>query len=271
VKLARTAVLLFILIAAPVTHAAEADSPVLYMHISGSRLALQGDVSSTEHEFMLRQTADQQIESLLGKFDLRGVAQTPPGWSLVTELTLRAIAKTHSATATVRTDLVDIQGIRLADSGWQAAIERVEANLLPGMRLQHNVIEIADAGSFRDLCRKQFDNAINGRHYQFASSSHEIPDNMHAMLDAVAEIALDCPDARIEVYGHTDNSGQEPSNVALSQARADEVAAYLATNGVDASRLTATGMGSSQPLGGQSGRTSRLQNRRIEFRMVFEP
>jgi OOP family OmpA-OmpF porin len=271
VKLARTAVLLFTLIAAPLVHAAEADSPVLYMHISGSKLAIQGDVSSTAHEFILRQTADQQIESLQGKFELRSAAQTPSGWALITELTLQAIAQTRSATATVRADLIDIQGIRLADSGWQAAIARVEAYLLPGMRLRHNVIEIADSGSFRDLCRKQFDHVIDGRHYQFANSSHAIPDNMRSMLDAIAEIAQDCPDARIEVYGHTDNSGPEPSNLALSQARADQVAAYLDNTGLDASRLTATGMGSSQPLGGQSGRASRQQNRRIEFRMVFEP
>ena len=245
-------------------HAAEASSLALYMHKSGPRLAIQGDVSSTAHEIILRQTADQQIESLQGKFDLRGVAQTPPGWSLVTELTLRAVAQTRSATATLTPDLIEIHGIRLSESRWHEAIKRVEAHLLPGMRLQHEVIEIADAGSFQDLCRKQFDNAVKDRHYQFASSSYEIPGTMFAMLDAIAEIALDCPHAKIEVSGHTDDSGPEPSNLALSQARADAVVHYLARNGVAASRMSAIGMGSSQPLDGQS---SRRQNRRIEFRL----
>jgi outer membrane protein OmpA-like peptidoglycan-associated protein len=68
--------------------------------------------------------------------------------------------------------------------------------------------------------------------------------------------------ARIE--GHTDNVGGEGYNQGLSQRRADSVKAYLVAQGVDGSRLTATGMGEGTPVGDNKSATGRQQNRRVE-------
>lgn len=237
---------------------------------TAQRLIIRGDVSSTAHEIILRQAAEQYFGSLESTFELRLKALTPPGWALITELTLRAVAQTQSATASIGVDLIELRGITPADSDWPAAIDRVAVFLLPGMRLEYNVAEVKTAGTYREMCRKQFDGALRHGKYQFASGSRQLPSNMLATLDALAEIAIDCPEAIITVSGHTDDSGAEPSNLALSQARAESVVAYLVDRGLDPARVSARGMGSAQPISDNADPAARRKNRRIEFEMIFE-
>lgn len=68
---------------------------------------------------------------------------------------------------------------------------------------------------------------------------------------------------RFVIEGHTDSRGNYDTNVALSQHRADAVADYLATQGVDRSRLTTKGYGPDRPLRGTAA--SAPSNRRVEF------
>lgn len=64
------------------------------------------------------------------------------------------------------------------------------------------------------------------------------------------------------IEGHTDRSGSRELNAALSQSRARSVADYLASKGVDRSRLTARGYGFDRPLPGRSAIDA--ANRRVE-------
>ena len=64
------------------------------------------------------------------------------------------------------------------------------------------------------------------------------------------------------IEGHTDRSGSRALNAALSQSRARSVADYLASKGVDRSRLTARGYGFDRPLPGRSAADA--ANRRVE-------
>ena len=66
--------------------------------------------------------------------------------------------------------------------------------------------------------------------------------------------------------GHTDTDGENASNQALSERRAQAVVDYLVKAGLPASRFTAAGYGSTKPIAtndSDQGRTA--QNRRIEF------
>ncbi|HTO79949.1 MAG TPA: OmpA family protein [Methylocystis sp.] len=99
----------------------------------------------------------------------------------------------------------------------------------------------------------------------FASGSAEITRAAAGSLDALTSILRRCPDARVEIAGHTDNVGDEASNQALSQQRAEAIRRYLMLKGVPAARLSAVGYGSKQPIAQNDDEAGRADNRRIEF------
>lgn len=70
---------------------------------------------------------------------------------------------------------------------------------------------------------------------------------------------------KIEVSGHTDNTGNAAANQHLSQARAEAVSAQLASDGVDAAMLSSKGSGQDKPIADNTTGEGRAKNRRIEF------
>lgn len=75
---------------------------------------------------------------------------------------------------------------------------------------------------------------------------------------------------RVEIGGHTDNSGQDDYNMDLSKRRANAVRDMLIKGGVDGSRITAVGYGKTKPLAPNDSRQGRSLNRRTEF-IILEP
>ena len=99
----------------------------------------------------------------------------------------------------------------------------------------------------------------------FEKSSDTIGTSARSLLDEIVEIAFDCPSLMISVTGHTDNTGNEASNRALSKARAESVVAYLSERGIDPGRLSAAGAGSDTPIASNEDAAGRQENRRIDF------
>ena len=83
-------------------------------------------------------------------------------------------------------------------------------------------------------------------------------------LDKVAESLRDWPEVRVEIGGHTDNSGADAYNMALSQKRAESVRAHLIGKGVDGERLTAKGYGETAPVADNATKEGKAKNRRVE-------
>jgi outer membrane protein OmpA-like peptidoglycan-associated protein len=75
----------------------------------------------------------------------------------------------------------------------------------------------------------------------------------------------DVPKLKIEISGHTDNTGSATLNDKLSQERADAVVNYLKLKGIKADRMTAMGYGSSKPIASNNSAEGRQENRRTEF------
>ena len=117
-------------------------------------------------------------------------------------------------------------------------------------------------------CRQQFRRATAQRRVRFRFDSSVLQSSAYALLDALAEIAADCPGLRIRITGHTDASGDPVHNQFLSEQRAAAVRAYFVARGIRAERLTAIGKGASQPLDRGSDRAARARNRRIDFALV---
>ena len=87
-------------------------------------------------------------------------------------------------------------------------------------------------------------------------------------LDRLVKLLKDVPGLKIELSGHTDNTGSESLNKKLSQDRATAVVNYLKAKGVVAERLSAKGYGSSQPIANNASSEGRQENRRTEFKII---
>ena len=89
------------------------------------------------------------------------------------------------------------------------------------------------------------------------------------LLDDVAKTLNTYTDIQlVEVQGHTDNVGNDASNLKLSQARAEAVMKYLVNKGVDPTRLQAKGYGETQPIDSNDTAEGRAKNRRVAFTIL---
>jgi outer membrane protein OmpA-like peptidoglycan-associated protein len=90
----------------------------------------------------------------------------------------------------------------------------------------------------------------------------------NAELDRLVKLLQDVPSLKIEISGHTDNTGSANTNESLSQQRANEVVNYLKTKGINAARVAAKGYGSKFPIATNNTEEGRQQNRRTEFKIT---
>lgn len=100
---------------------------------------------------------------------------------------------------------------------------------------------------------------------QFETGKSALKNTSFSVLDQLASIMQQHPEYRLKIEGHTDNVGAEASNQRLSQARATTCLNYLVSKGISASRITATGFGSTRPVADNATKEGRDRNRRVEF------
>ncbi len=90
------------------------------------------------------------------------------------------------------------------------------------------------------------------------------------VLDDVALILLQYPALKIEIGGHTDNSGGADKNQKLSEMRAKSVLGYLGQKfpTLDTSTFTVVGYGQSQPVASNATALGKAKNRRVDFKVL---
>ena len=92
----------------------------------------------------------------------------------------------------------------------------------------------------------------------------DLKDAPKAELAELSTILNKYADTNILLAGHTDATGSDEHNYALSRRRAQSVADYLATQNVDSVRIATEGYGKSQPIADNDTVEGRAQNRRVE-------
>lgn len=99
---------------------------------------------------------------------------------------------------------------------------------------------------------------------RFKTGGSEITDESEAQLKNLVAIAKAFPNAKFKIGGYTDNTGDAAKNVALSQKRAEAVAAKIKGLGIAAGAITgAEGYGEQWPIASNDTPEGRAQNRRV--------
>ena len=99
----------------------------------------------------------------------------------------------------------------------------------------------------------------------FATDSAAVRADLAGEIRSIAANLVSYPNSRIQVLGHTDNTGTAAYNFDLSQRRAVAVADILIGAGVPSSRLSAVGIGEDRPIASNTTVAGRAQNRRVEI------
>jgi outer membrane protein OmpA-like peptidoglycan-associated protein len=102
----------------------------------------------------------------------------------------------------------------------------------------------------------------------FALNSADLNAQFFNALEGVSMVLKEYDKTVVEVAGHTDSSGSDQYNQALSERRAQAVAGYLGTHGVKTQRLITIGAGESHPVASNDTEQGRSQNRRVELTIV---
>lgn len=99
----------------------------------------------------------------------------------------------------------------------------------------------------------------------FGTNSYELPTNGLAELQQLIQVLQDNPTLKVEISGHTDNTGNTKDNLTLSSNRAKAIVDYLVGKGIDATRLSYKGYGDTQPVADNNIESGRAKNRRTSF------
>jgi outer membrane protein OmpA-like peptidoglycan-associated protein len=102
----------------------------------------------------------------------------------------------------------------------------------------------------------------------FETGKFNLKDESKAELRSVIEFLNYNKNLKIELRGHTDNVGDDKSNLTLSQNRAKSVYEYLVANGIPKERLAYKGYGETIPVATNETPEGREQNRRTEFKVI---
>jgi len=107
---------------------------------------------------------------------------------------------------------------------------------------------------------------LAGVNFEF-NSANLTKESFPILLNAL-QVLTQYPDMRIEIRGHTDNTGGEEFNQILSERRSKVVKDYLVANGIGSERLVVKGVGESEPIADNRTVEGKTLNRRIEFKVI---
>ncbi len=102
----------------------------------------------------------------------------------------------------------------------------------------------------------------------FKTDSSDLNASFFDVLNSVGKVVNEFEQTVIEVAGHTDSTGSDQYNQALSQRRADAVAAYIKTRSVRSDRIITVGAGEKHPVASNDTPEGRQLNRRVELTLV---
>jgi OOP family OmpA-OmpF porin len=229
-------------------------------------LTLTGDVPDNTVHAALVAAAGRKFFSEKVVDNLKASIGAPPRFAAAVVPALGALSRLSTGTLVVSDREVKLSG----DAFYDAAAVQIRAGLgkdFPqGWQFKADIsVKPAAAPVDATVCQQLFSDLLSKGKIRFEPAKATIDPDSAGLLDRLTETALRCPNARIEIAGHTDADGEDAFNQALSEKRAQAVSDYLVKAGLPADRFTATGYGSTQPIATNDTDEGKAQNRRIDF------
>jgi outer membrane protein OmpA-like peptidoglycan-associated protein len=103
----------------------------------------------------------------------------------------------------------------------------------------------------------------------FDIDSYRLKETSRVELDKIFEFLKLNQTVRVEISGHTDNTGTSGYNLELSEKRAKQVVEYLTDRGIKHGRLEARGYGDTMPIADNATEEGRARNRRTELKVLW--
>jgi outer membrane protein OmpA-like peptidoglycan-associated protein len=113
------------------------------------------------------------------------------------------------------------------------------------------------------ILKAAFDNLL------FAPNSYVIDQSSYESLNNLAMLMEKYSKSKLYLEGHTDNVGDDDTNMLLSQNRARSVKAYLEQAGIQPERITTAGYGETRPVESNATSEGRKKNRRVMMDLGF--
>jgi OmpA-OmpF porin, OOP family len=198
--------------------------------------------------------------------NLKASVGAPSGFANAVAPALGALSRLSTGTLVVSDREVKLSG----DAFYDAAAVQIRSGLGKDFpkdwQFKADVsVKPASAPVDATVCQQLFSGLLGKGKIQFESGRATIDTDSAGLLDRLIETALRCPNANIEIAGHTDADGEDSFNQALSEKRAQAVMDYLVKAGLPANRFTPVGYGSTQPVASNDTDEGKAQNRRIDF------
>lgn len=109
----------------------------------------------------------------------------------------------------------------------------------------------------------------SSQNVSFGATNAKLTTKSNASLDQVVRVLNENPGLKVRIEGHTDNAGNDDTNMQLSEDRAAAVKAYLVSKGISEDRITAEGFGETMPIADNGTAAGRTKNRRIEIKVAY--
>ncbi len=257
--------------AAGVSSAAEASAPygIRFLKNESGVMIIDGKLPDEESRTAIAEAARQQVGSGQIQERLSVAPGAPPGWLSAAERIAERSGQFIRMSATLTDTGLQLEGVVDSDSVRADVEQAISSALPPGGFASRLDITVSPSAVAAANCQQQFVKLLARRKIHFEPASAQITADSFSLLDELASIASKCPEADIDIEGHTDAQGSEQMNMALSQARARSVVGYLTAKGIAAGRLSAIGYGESRPVASNETEAGRAANRRIEFKVTI--
>ncbi|MBL7703649.1 MAG: OmpA family protein [Ferruginibacter sp.] len=133
-------------------------------------------------------------------------------------------------------------------------------------------VENIDAGKadVADYTKKATQQVASGEwQINFESGRASLRPEGKDVLDQVYNLLIQAETSKLELFGHTDNTGTKDGNYSLSRARAEAVKSYLIQKGIPAKRFQKIeGMGQDEPVGENTTEAGKAKNRRVAINLL---